>query len=483
MRQRAQVAQRGELHLHVVGGAAHQQAQEREPAFLVEPAGDAVVEQRDPAVGHDEEVAAVQVAVEHAVEDGALEERHHAGAHDGRGVDAGRLHARDVVEAEAVEALHHQDTPGDEGGVGAGDHDGALVALGEDARDVEHVLGFEAEVELLDDGLREQLDQRGRVGQRGDRDAADQHGCDPTHGGEVAAHEVGNLRALHLDDDVLAGLQRGRVYLRDRRGGDRRAVEAREHLLERLAEVTLDDGTHGFERLGGDLVAQHSELVDELLGEDALTRRQDLAQLDVGGAVLLELLAQPPRQPGARLGLVSRAALADVPAGEGLAEAPADRDHAAAGGQQPAAGELGHFGRGGLADPVQAAAPDLRVGLHRPGPVVAEGAESEVVHPNRVVGSGRNLKLTAHARSQRPSGVLRPGGDRLVGGHNAGNFSHVVVAATTAVGDSSDRTTLISSSTCRPQLSLVQRSCHDNDRQGGGRQSGRQLRWAARPAR
>ncbi len=55
--------------------------------------------------------------------------------------------------------------------------------------DVEHVLGLEAEVELLHDRLGEQLDEGGRVGEGRDRDAAHQQGGDPAHGGQVAAHQ------------------------------------------------------------------------------------------------------------------------------------------------------------------------------------------------------------------------------------------------------------------------------------------------------
>ena len=100
--QGAEVAEGGQLQLGVVDGAAHQHAQEGQPARLVQPAGDAVVEQGHRAVGPDEQVAAVEVAVEHAEEDGALEEGDHAGPHHRRGVDAGGLHARHVVEGEAA---------------------------------------------------------------------------------------------------------------------------------------------------------------------------------------------------------------------------------------------------------------------------------------------------------------------------------------------------------------------------------------------
>ena len=84
------------------------------------------------------------------------------------------VHAGDVVEGEARQPLHHEHPARDETGVGAGDDVAPLAELGEHAGDVEHVLGLEAEVELLGDRLGEQLDQRRRVGQRRDRDAPDE---------------------------------------------------------------------------------------------------------------------------------------------------------------------------------------------------------------------------------------------------------------------------------------------------------------------
>ena len=169
-------------------------------------------------------------------------------------------------------------------GCGRGHDRGALVGLGEHARDVEHVLGLEAEVELLDDRLREQLDERGRVGERGDRDPADEARREPRHRADVFAHEPRDLRALHLHDDLFAGAQPRRVHLRDRRRRDRRAVEALEHVVERAAEVELDDPAHDVERLGRHTVAEQLELGDELRREQALAARDDLAELDVGRA-------------------------------------------------------------------------------------------------------------------------------------------------------------------------------------------------------
>ena len=61
--------------------------------------------------------------------------------------------------------------------VGPGHDEGALVERGKGHGDIEHVLGLEPEVELLDDRLGEELDQGRRVGQRGDWDPAHQCGA------------------------------------------------------------------------------------------------------------------------------------------------------------------------------------------------------------------------------------------------------------------------------------------------------------------
>ena len=160
---------------------ADEQLQKRQTLALAEPAGDAVVEQGDAAVALDEEVAAVQVAVEDPVQQGALQERDHLRSQHGRRVDPGRPHALDVVPGEAVEPLHDEHPARHEPWMGAGDDDGALVGLCEDVADVEHVGGLEAEVELLDDRLGEKLDERRRVGERRHRDPPDEEGGEEAH--------------------------------------------------------------------------------------------------------------------------------------------------------------------------------------------------------------------------------------------------------------------------------------------------------------
>ena len=62
------------------------------------------------------------------------------------------------------------------------------------------------------------------------------------------------------------------------------AVEGDEDLGEGTPEILLDGAADRREGLGRDPVAQQAELVDQLLGEDALARGDDLAELDVGRA-------------------------------------------------------------------------------------------------------------------------------------------------------------------------------------------------------
>ena len=105
-----------------------------------------------------------------------------------------------------------------------------------DCGHVEHVLGLEAEVELLGDRLGEQLDQCRRVGERGDRDASDQERGQPRHDLEVRVDLGADRGPLDLDHDLglAAWSQTGGVDLGDRgRGERRRASKSVEDLLER----------------------------------------------------------------------------------------------------------------------------------------------------------------------------------------------------------------------------------------------------------
>ena len=157
--------------------------------------------------------------------------------------------------------------------------------VGQDAGDVEHVVGLEAEVELLDDGLGEQLDQRRRVGQGGDGDAADEVGGDPAHGGQIRPHGRGDRGPLHFHHHLFAGTQGGGVDLGDRRGGQRRPGRnggrpppgaGPDPPRPRPGRRRTDSG--------GTRSRRSRNSLDQLRREEALAGGEDLAQLDVGGA-------------------------------------------------------------------------------------------------------------------------------------------------------------------------------------------------------
>ncbi len=196
-----------DLARHVVGRRRHHQAQEGQARRLVEASGDAEVEQRHPPVGLHEEVAAVQVAVEHAVEHRPLEEGDERGVQHGLGVDAGRTHADASPQAKPLSRSITSTRRVTRVGWGRGTTMARLAGVGEHPGHVEHVLGLEAEVELLHDGLGEQLDEGRGIGQGGHGDAAHEQRGQPAHGGQVAPHEPGHVGALDLDHHRLAADQ------------------------------------------------------------------------------------------------------------------------------------------------------------------------------------------------------------------------------------------------------------------------------------
>ena len=315
--------------------------------------------------------------MEHAEEHHPFEERDDRGTHHLLGRDPGALHPADVVPGEAVEALHDEHPRRDEPGVRPGHDDRALLGRGDDRGDVEHALGLEAEVELLDDRLGEQLDERRWVGEDGDGDPPDEVRREEAHHGEVVLHEGGDLGSLHLDDDFFAGVEAGAVHLGDRGRGDGLGRELAEHLLEGAAEIGLDALAHGCEGLSRDPVAQQLELADELGREDPLARGEDLAELDVGRTEPLEREAESARQPGPRFRCLL-APVGQVPAGDRPAE---DRRHPhdPAPRREPVPPDETRYGRTGFgAHEIEADPPRQVLGLDEPGRMVRERPDRQV---------------------------------------------------------------------------------------------------------
>ena len=315
--------------------------------------------------------------MEDPVDHASLGEPAHAHPNDLFGVDAGGLHALDVVEREALEAFHDEDAAGDERRVRAGHHVATLVERREDRRDVDHVLGLEPEIELLADGLGEQLDERRRIGEGGDRDATHEQRRDRGHDLQVTMDLAADGRALHLHDDGGAVVQRGAVDLGDRCRGDRCAVEGGEDRLDAGAELGLDDLAHRLERFCRHLVAALLHLVDELGGEDALAGAHDLAELDVRGAEALGGLAEAARHPGAGGGPAT-APVSGRPDADGTAEPPADDDQSPEGREPARPGQFRDLPAGGEPEHPDAAHPRQLVPVDVPRAVLGERPPGEV---------------------------------------------------------------------------------------------------------
>ncbi len=234
--------------------------------------------------------------MEDAVEHRPFEERDHLGPEHGGRVDPDGSHALDVVPGEAVEPFHDKHAARDQPGVRSR-HDDGLWPVSARTWPTSSILAASSrKSSSSDDRLREQLDESGGVGERRDRDPPDQERGEEAHGGEVPAHELGDLGPLDLDDHSFAGQKTGAVHLGNGGGGDRGPVELGEGRVEGAAELRLDDAAHRVERLRGHSVEQQAELRDDLLGEDPFSGREDLPELDVCGSESAECDPQPPRQ-------------------------------------------------------------------------------------------------------------------------------------------------------------------------------------------
>ena len=179
--------------------------------------------------------------------------------------------------------------------------------------------GLELVVELLGDALAQLVGDLLGVEARRDPPEQLQHHADVL---EVGADDVLDAGVLDLDGDGAAVVQLGLVDLADRGGGDRLLVELGERVLQRLAEVVLDDLPHVLEgdarghrlqlgELGLELLAvglgdradvDHAERLADLHGralhrpehgDDAVRRLEVLA---ADGLVLLVLSADDVRR-------------------------------------------------------------------------------------------------------------------------------------------------------------------------------------------
>ena len=206
--------------------------------------------------------------------------------------------------------------------------------------------------------------------------------------------ELRDLRPLHLHDDLLAGVQRGGVHLRDRRGRERHPVELGEHRFERAAQVFLDHLRARRRRSRRAPGRGKLELAHELFGEQALAGGDDLAELDVGRAEVARRRCAGGGRCRPRDVVLALAPLEERPATDGAAEARASPERPAI----PAARVGGRVSSG--------TSPST-CGAHRSSPASQASSSRSITHggsslnaPNaRSLGAAAGSVTTRQSRS------------------------------------------------------------------------------------
>jgi len=248
------------------------------------------VEEHDLAVRVDVQVSCVQVAVEQAVPQAALEDTEQQGFHQLGAVEAGLSDRGCVVDADALDAFHRQHPLGRQVPVHLRHPDVLAERRGVHMRHPRvHRLRFEPEVELFGQVV-------GEVGDDvlGGQPPAELGELDELRPAledlQVGRDAPTDARPLDLDHDLFAAVQGRVVHLRDRGRCERLLLEGLEELGGVVAEFLLEQLVD-FVLVGGrDRIEQAAKLAAHLFAERARAGRDDLAELDVGGPEVGERL-------------------------------------------------------------------------------------------------------------------------------------------------------------------------------------------------
>ena len=273
----------------VVGAVLREREQEqaeRPPRVVVEPAEQPEVEQAEPAVGREQDVSPVRIGVVDAVHGDLL----HVGAEE---------LPRQLLRPLAVDAVLRRHllarirswtstrsvTYGwiTSGTIRCSCSATSLAISSEPcASSTKSSSAGEMGLELL--GERLHLDEPGGLG------VPLGEGGQRAKQLEVERDLLLDSRPPHLDDDLAAGAQQRAVDLRDRGARERLLVEPGERVE---ADVLVDDPASLRERERRHVVDELAQLVDVDVGQEVRTRGEQLAELHVRGAELLE--AEPER--------------------------------------------------------------------------------------------------------------------------------------------------------------------------------------------
>ncbi len=232
----------------------------------------------------------MQVAVEQAVFETALEYAEQKGLDQLGSVEALLADGGHVVDAYPGDPFHRQHPLAGQVPVHLRDPDVLAQRRGVHVRHPGvHRLGFQPEIELLGQVVgevghhvlrREPSAQLGQLHQL----------CAALEDLQIGSDAAADPGTLDLDHHLLAAVQRGVVHLGDRGRRERLLVETLEQFGGLFAEFLDEELVHLIGVGRWHPVEQAAELAAQRLTEGPRARRDDLAELDVGGAQVRERL-------------------------------------------------------------------------------------------------------------------------------------------------------------------------------------------------
>ena len=169
----------------------------------IEPGDDPPVEDAEPSIPQQQQVAGVDVAVKQPVPEAGQEEGAEKRLREQPRVDAERRRSIHVIDRHTVEQLHGEHVAPCAAPIDGRDDDVVDAFVGQELSEVVHAAGFVAQVELLGHLLAEAGQES--VQRSGDGDAMEgEEAEEGLHDVEVGGHHRGDAGAKDLDRHLVA---------------------------------------------------------------------------------------------------------------------------------------------------------------------------------------------------------------------------------------------------------------------------------------